>query len=89
MERVMLHLLKIRYLPGKHTPGWDLSIWNAQKRIQVILEDSPSLRAGLEDHMRHPWRFARSGAIQQTGLADDVFPVECPFTVEAVVGSLE
>lgn len=44
LERILLHLLKIRYQPGKHTRSWNLSIAESRIRLNELLADSPSLR---------------------------------------------
>ena len=43
--RVLLaHLLKWQFQPGLRGPSWRLSIDNTRRDIQLILDDSPSLR---------------------------------------------
>ena len=86
MERIMVHLLKIRYQPGRHTVSWDLSIGDSRVRLEKLFRENPSLRAQAEELMRDAYDSARFGAAKQTKIALDVFPEECPFSPEDVLG---
>lgn len=89
LERIELHLLKLRYQEDKRTRSWELSVAESRARIRRVVRRSPSLRRLIPELVIEVYEAARLAAERETGLLPDVFPEECPFTVEEVVGSLE
>jgi hypothetical protein len=86
LARIMRHLLKIRYQPGRHSRSWDLSVIEGRGRLAVILRRNPSLRHNLAESVRLAYAIARPAAARETGIDLPLFPAECPFTAEEVVG---
>jgi Domain of unknown function DUF29 len=82
---LLLHLLKWQFQPGLRGPSWRLSIENARREIQVILEDSPSLSAATQVCLDKEYPTARRSAVIETGLAEDRFPASSPYTVAQVL----
>ena len=83
---ILLHLLKWRYQPERRGTSWRLSIRNGRQEVDWIVNDSPSLRRQLSELIESVYPMARENAADETGLALDVFPEQCPFTVEQVIG---
>lgn len=84
--RVLLaHLLKWQFQPGLRGPSWRLSIDNARRDIQLILDDSPSLRRLLEEAIAKEYPSARRNAVTETGLTPDQFPNICPYAADQVL----
>lgn len=84
--RVLLaHLLKWQFQPGLRGPSWRLSIDNARRDIQLILDDSPSLRRLLEEAIAKEHPSARRNAVTETGLTPDQFPNICPYAADQVL----
>lgn len=86
IERIMVHLLKIRCQPLRHGRSWDVSIDDARLQISEGLEDSPSLRREIPELMERAYRHARNQAAIETGLDPKAFPEECPFSMAEVLG---
>lgn len=86
LRRIILHLLKIRYQPEKHTRSWDLSIVESRIRMTQRLRESPSLRASLHELSADAYESARVRAARETGLPLETFPEECPFTLDEIAG---
>lgn len=84
--QVLVHMLKVKYQPGKHERSWDMSILEHRDRAQIRLRDNPSLKPRLDDIMLDAYRLARARASKQTGIDLSMFPVECPFTSSEVLG---
>lgn len=84
LSRILTHILNIRYHPGRHTRSWDLSIEEWRVRLKKLLADNLSLAVRLEELMSEAYETARITAARQTQIALDVFPTECPFTVDDV-----
>jgi hypothetical protein len=49
-----------------------------RRQIELVLEDSPSLRARLEDFIARAYRDAVRAALRDTGFIDSPFPPVCP-----------
>jgi Domain of unknown function DUF29 len=82
---LMAHLLKWKYQPGLRSPSWSGTITDERLRIEDMLKESPSLkRYPAKVFLRH-YLGARLKASAQTGIAFDLFPEECPFTIEEVL----
>jgi hypothetical protein len=83
---LLLHLLKVKYQPEKHTRSWDASIRVRRKHITEFLSESPSLRLALPKLLASAYDDARIDAANQTGIDIDTFPETCEWTVAEVTG---
>lgn len=86
MTRLMMHMLKIKYQPEKHTKSWDKSIGNARVEIEKIIRKNPSLKRELNEAKNEGYYFARKKAHIETGLEIKKFPEKCPWTLGEVLG---
>ena len=82
---ILMHLLKWDHQPGKRSRSWTISIRVKRVDAELLLERFPSLKHRLPGAMRDAYRRARIEAAGETGLDDDVFPDECPYTFEAIM----
>jgi hypothetical protein len=82
---LVLHLLKLRYQPARRSRSWTVTIITQRVDISLLLRESPSLRPTLAATLDEVYANARREAAQETGLAIDQFPVDCPFTIDQVV----
>jgi len=78
MINLFLHLLKCDYQPERRSKSWDDSILEAERQIEDILEDSPSLKKLIPTLNEKAYSWARRKAINETNLHEDCFPKECP-----------
>ena len=78
-------MLKYKYQPEKITKSWVNSINEHRDRIYDILDNSPSLRQYIRDEFSKVYGRARRRASRETQKPLDVFPIECPFTIEQVL----
>jgi hypothetical protein len=85
LETLVLHLLKWRYQPDRRTRSWEAAIKVARRYIEKLLRRSPSLRRDLPASLDEIYPNARIRAGVATGLADEVFPDACPFTLDQVI----
>jgi Domain of unknown function DUF29 len=85
LELLMMHLLKWKYQPGRRTRSWDSTILRQRNELEYLLEGSPSLRQFLREQFPKRYRGARLDAEKETGIAFDLFPDECPFSLEEVM----
>jgi hypothetical protein len=58
-----------------------------EQRLQIsdLFEENPSLRAQAEELIQRAYRVARVRAARESGLAEDVFPMACPWSQEQVL----
>ncbi|WP_299488740.1 DUF29 domain-containing protein [Acaryochloris sp. IP29b_bin.137] len=78
------HLLKWQYQPGKQSNSWRCTIYEQRRQIQLILEDSPSLRRYLMEQLPKGYNAAIKQAALETDLPLQTFPVDCPYTGEEI-----
>src|SRR5437879_2820753 len=83
---LMLHLLKREYQPEKRGPSWSNTIDEQRTRIQLVVEDSPSLRRMLPALKNELYDRAVARAMRETGLERQAFPATCPYTVAQIYG---
>jgi hypothetical protein len=84
---LLLHLLKWRFQPGLRGNSWRLSIEEQRYRLEVHLNDNPSLRSMLDVAVRDAYRLALIEAERETGLARETFPPVCPFAFEQAMSA--
>lgn len=85
LTNLLLHLLKIKYQPKKHTKSWDLSIKNSKHKIIILLKENPSLKTYLPKILKEAYFTARLAAISETSLEEKIFPEESPWNIEALL----
>jgi Domain of unknown function DUF29 len=82
---LIIHLLKWRFQPTARSSGWLGTIREQRLQIELILEDSPSLRPVVAQMMTRAYANGRVGAIEQSGLPEAEVPTTCPFTFEELL----
>ncbi len=86
LEVLLNHLLKRLYVPSSQDyRGWELTIAEQRRRLQDLLEQSPSLKRYFLEVLDDSWQFALSQA--QKGYPEVKFPSEWLFShdVEAIL----
>jgi hypothetical protein len=86
LTTILTHLLKWQYQPERRGTSWKLSIRNGRQDIDWIVHDSPSLRRQLAELIESVYSKARENAADETDLALEVFPEQCPFAIEQITG---
>lgn len=77
--RVLQHLLKWKYQPGKRSDSWLSTIVEHRQRIILAFEDSPSLKGYYLEVFDKCYQDARKNAATETRLPLTVFPTQSPF----------
>lgn len=85
LKLLMVHLLKWHFQTTHRSTSWKLSIANARDEVRDLLQESPSLRAKLEQLNTDRYPAARKRASLETGLSLESFPDTCPFSVEQLL----
>jgi len=87
MRLILHHLLKWQYQSELRSDSWENTISRERINIQSYLEDSPSLKRYLDSQwLDKAYRLARLEAIKETRLGQEVFPAQCPYEIEEVLG---
>ncbi len=74
------HLLKWKFQPGLRGNSWKYTIKEQRIRICDLLEDSPSLNHEVEAKLNHAYEQAILITVRDTGIEENNFPKQCPFT---------
>ena len=82
---LLAHLLKWKYQPGARSNNWSGTIREQRRRLARVIEDSPSLQGYPASVFLDEYDAARLEASNETGIAVDLFPEICPFTIEQVL----
>lgn len=91
-ERAVEHLIKLKYSTADDPRrGWQNSVDKARRKIELIFEDSPSLRSRRDELFQKAWQHGVKRAIR--GLAEEgvnealiMLTESCPsFPVEQVL----
>lgn len=84
---LFLHLLKLKY-QGNYEVGvrsWKLSVKEHRLRAKKHLKNNPSLKGVLDEIIQDAYGIARLEAAKETGLTEETFPMNMPFTIEQVL----
>jgi hypothetical protein len=82
---LMAHLLKWQYQPRKRSKSWTDTINEQRLQLNLILEDSPSLKPFLGEVLDDCYQYGRKEAVKQTKLPLTTFPPEIPYSQEEVL----
>jgi hypothetical protein len=82
---LLMHLLKWRHQPEGRSTGWSGTIREQRRQIELLLEESPSLRPFIAGAFGQAYQDARETAAAETGLAETEFPLECPFAAAEIL----
>ncbi|WP_230314467.1 DUF29 domain-containing protein [Candidatus Contendibacter odensensis] len=82
---LMAYLLRWRFQPELRGNSWRNTIDVQRFDIKELLEDNPSLAAGLNERMEKAYRKSVMLAVRETGLSKMAFPVACPFSADQLL----
>jgi hypothetical protein len=82
---LLLHLLKWQFQPALRCPSWRNSVRVQRIGLASHLRDNPSLKSVLGEAIAEAYRIAEIEAENETGIAEDTFPTECPWPFEQLM----
>lgn len=85
LEIMLMHMLKVKYQPKKHSKSWDLSIKNSRQKFKKVLKQNPSLKPKLPEILKDSYVSARLDAALETQLDEKIFPESCPWTLDEIL----
>lgn len=85
LEILLLHMVKFDAQPRRRTRSWQSTIVEQRARIEDLLEQSPSLRHGLEEVAQKAFAVAVKRAAIETGLKRSALPASLPYPLAAIL----
>jgi hypothetical protein len=79
---VISHLLKWQYQPQLRSSSWEITISRERNHITSREQTNRALRAGAREIIESVYRSAVREASIETGLDRNIFPFDCPYTVD-------
>ncbi|KJR43712.1 protein of unknown function DUF29 [Candidatus Magnetoovum chiemensis] len=79
---LIMHLLKWQHQPRKRSKSWKTTIRTQRREIERLLEDSPSLKYGIEIIISKEFLRAKRDFEDETGISKKMLPETCPYTWE-------
>jgi hypothetical protein len=85
LKILLMHLLKYRYQPTKRSNSWRSTIREHRQRLKRAFQESPSLKNYFNENFPDCYQDARELAADETGLALEALPMDCPFSEEEIL----
>ena len=82
LSLLLQHLLKWRYQPERRGSSWRNTIKVQRMDAGRVLADNPGLSSKLPELYLSAYERARLLASAETGLDEETFPTDPPFTIE-------
>jgi hypothetical protein len=79
---IALHLLKWDHQPDRRSRSWAGSIKTHRLGAKHLLDDNPGLKPRSALALRRAYGRARVEAAAETGIDEDAFPPECPYSLD-------
>ena len=76
---LVMHMLKWDQQPEHRTASWIFSIREQRRRYADVLADNPGLKPRQGEALQRAYPDARDWAADETHLAPEEFPAECPY----------
>lgn len=89
LENLLMHMLKVKFQPEKHTKSWDYTIKESSFKAKKSLYENPSLKPMLKDIFKDAYFSARLMAAKETKMNENRFPEECPWKLNEIFTDLE
>ena len=80
-------MLKWQYQPEQQSGEIKASIRRHRYQIRDDLKVSPSLKTHLSEIWLESYQEARLKAADETDLSVEIFPEECPYTIENILNT--
>jgi hypothetical protein len=79
---LLAHLLKWVYQRERRGNSWIATIKEQRQRVKRVIKKNPGLKSYLSEAFRYGYSDGRLIAMRETGLKEEIFPLDCPFTIE-------
>jgi Domain of unknown function DUF29 len=82
---LLVHMLKWDHQPRRRSRSWTLSIKEQRIALNQVLEDNPGLKPRIGEALVRAYRRGRLEAARETGLDEERFPAQSPYSWDDVV----
>jgi hypothetical protein len=82
---LLMHMLKWDQQPERRGRSWSGTIREQRRRIERLLEESPSLRSRVSRAVNDSYTDALGWAAIETDLAENDFPAQCPYAWDDIM----
>jgi hypothetical protein len=82
---LLQHLLKWQFQSELRSKSWRSTLNEQRRQILDLLDDSPSLRSVMGLFLDKCYADARREAADETDLPIAMFPIDCPYAIEAIL----
>lgn len=79
---LIAHLLKWQFQGTHRSNSGKYTIKEQRLQVSELLEESPSLQHELSHRLNQAYKKALIMAVLETGLLENIFPQECPYTLD-------
>jgi hypothetical protein len=79
---LLLHMLKWHYQAQRRSNSWQFTIDEQRHRFQRVLKQNPGLKTEIHQIITDAYEYALMKAVHETGLRNDIFPKDCPWSLE-------
>ena len=89
LKQLLIHLLLYKYWEAELKycgKGWEIEIDNFRDELEFLLESKTLYNYFLQE-VSNVYTKARRQVIKKTELAPDIFPLQCPFSIEQILDS--
>ncbi len=87
LEVLLMHLLKWQYQPNYRGRSWQLTIKQQRRKIERLIRKNPSLQNTLDQTLADAYGDAILAAAKETGMAENIFPEQCPYSIQQIIYS--
>ena len=84
---LLIHLLKWQFQSERRSHSWQSTITEQRIQLELVLEDSPSLKGLVPNLLKGAYQQARVKAADETQLAIATFPEHCPYALADILRS--
>jgi hypothetical protein len=85
LRALLAHLLKWQFQPAGRCNSWRGTVRIQRNDIARLFKETPSLRRFLAEELAEAYPESVEWAADETGLADDAFPAECPYSTDEIL----
>jgi hypothetical protein len=85
LQILLMHMLKWDYQPERRGRSWMLSIKAQRMRVDRVLRQNPGLKPRIPEASEEGYAQARVDAALETGLDEESFPAQCPYSWDDIV----
>ncbi len=87
LEVLLMHLLKWQYQPNYRGRSWQLTIKEQRRKIERLIRKNPSLQNTLDQTLADAYGDAIIAVAKETGMAENIFPEQCPYSIQQIIYS--